>query len=38
MTSKVMIKFLSKFHFQIPLQLCRAVEKIETCDCNGQKF
>ena len=33
-----MIKFWSKFHFQIPLQFCRAVEKVETCDGNGQKF
>ena len=36
--SKVMIKFRSKFQFQIHLQFYRAVEKIETCDGNGQKF
>ena len=38
MISKVMIKFLSKFQFQIPLQFQRTVEKVETCDGNGQKF
>ena len=36
--SKVTIKFQSKFQFQIPLQFCRTVEKVETCDGNGQKF
>ena len=38
MISKVMIKFRSKFQFQIPLQFYRTVEKVETCDGNGQKF
>ena len=38
MISKVMIKFQSKFQFQIPLQFSRAVEKVETGDGNGQKF
>ena len=33
-----MIKFQSKFQFQIPLQFHRTVEKVETCDGNGQKF
>ena len=36
--SKVMIKFRSKFQFQISLQFYRTVEKVETCDGNGQKF
>ena len=34
MISKVMIKFRSKFQFQIPLQFYRIVE---TCDNNGKK-
>ena len=38
MISKVMIKFRSKFQFQIPLQFYRTVEKVETCDGHGQKF
>ena len=38
MTSKVMIKFPSKFQFQIPLQFYRTVKKVEACDGNGQKF
>ena len=38
MISKVMSKFRSKFQFQIPLQFYRTVEKVETCDGNGQKF
>ena len=33
-----MIKFRSKFQFQIPLQFYWSVEKVETCDGNGQKF
>ena len=33
-----MIKFWSKFQFQIPLQFYRTTEKLETCDGNGQKF
>ena len=37
MISKVMIKFRSKFQFQIPLQFYRTVKKVETCDANGQK-
>ena len=36
--SKVMIKFRSKFQFQIPLHFCRAVKKIKNCDVNGQKL
>ena len=35
MISKVMIKFRTKFQFQIPLQFYRAVEKVETFDGNG---
>ena len=38
MISKVMIKFRSKFQFQIPLQFYSSVEKVESCDGNGQKF
>ena len=38
MISKVMIKFRAKFQFQIPLQFYRTIEKVETCDGNGQKF
>ena len=38
MFSKAMIKFRSKFQIQIPLQFYWAVEKVETCDGNGQKF
>ena len=38
MISKVMIKFRSKFQFQIPLQFYRTVEKVEICDGNGQKL
>ena len=38
MISKVMIKFRNKFQFQIPLPFYRSVEKIDTCDGNGQKF
>ena len=34
--SKVMIKFRSKFQFQIHLKFYRTVEKVETCDGNGQ--
>ena len=37
MISKAMIKFQSKFQFQIPLQFYRTVEKVEICDGNGQK-
>ena len=33
-----MIKFRSKFQFQIPLQFYRIVEKVEVCDGNGQKL
>ena len=36
--SRVMIKFWSKFEFQIPLQLYRTVDKVETFDGNGQTF
>ena len=38
MISKVMIKFWSSFQFQIPLQIYRTIEKVETSDHNGQKF
>ena len=38
MISKVMIKFRSKFQFQISLRFYKTVEKVETCDGNGQKF
>ena len=38
MISKVMIKFRSKFQFQIYLHFYRTVEKVETYDDNGQKF
>ena len=38
MIRKAMIKFQSKFQFQIPLQFYRTVEKVETCDGNDQKF
>ena len=33
-----MINFPSKFEFQIPVQFYRTVEKVETCDGNGQNF
>ena len=36
MISKAMIKFRSKFQFQIPLQFYRTVEQVEICDSNGQ--
>ena len=36
--SKVMVKFWSKFQFQISLQFYRTVGKVETCDGNGQSF
>ena len=36
--SKVMIKFRSKFQFQIPLQFYWTAEKVKTCDGNVQKF
>ena len=38
MISKAMNKFQSKFQFQFPLQFYRTVEKVGTCDGNGQKF
>ena len=38
MISTAMIKFQSKFQFQIPLQFYRTVEKVETCDSTGQNF
>ena len=38
MISKALIKFRSKFQFQIPLQFYGTVEKVETCYGNGQKF
>ena len=38
MIGNVMVKFRSKFQFQIPLQFYRTVEKVETSDDNGQKF
>ena len=36
--SNVMIKFRSKFQFQISLQFYRTVEKVETCDGNAKSF
>ena len=33
-----MIKFRSKFQFQIPSQFYWTVEKVKTCYGNGQKF
>ena len=36
--SKTMIKFRSKFKFQIPLQFYGNDEKVETCDGNDQNF
>ena len=33
-----MIKFQFRFQFQIHLQFCRAVEKVQICDGNGQKL
>ena len=38
MISKAMIKFWSKFQFQLPSQIFGTVEKIEICDGNDQKF
>ena len=38
MISKAIIQFRSKFQFQIPLQFCITVLKVETCDGNSQKF
>ena len=38
MISKAVIKFRSKFQLQIPLQFYSTVEKVETCNGNGQKF
>ena len=38
MISKAMIKFESKFQFQIPLQFNRTVEKVEISDGNGQNL
>ena len=38
MICKVMIKFRSKFQFQIPLQFFRTIEKVQTCDGIGQKI
>ena len=37
MISKAMIKFRSKFQFQIPLKFYRTVEIVEICDGNGQE-
>ena len=33
-----MIKFRPKFQFQIPLKFYRTVQKVETCNDNGQKI
>ena len=33
-----MIQFRSKFMFQIPLEFYGAVEKVETCNGNGETF
>ena len=38
MISKDMIKFRSKFQFQIPLQFYRTLEKVEIRDGYGQKL
>ena len=38
MISKAIIKFRSKSQFQTLLQFYWTVEKVETCDGNGQKF
>ena len=38
MISKVIIKFRSKFQFEIPLQFYRTVKKVEICDGSCQKF
>ena len=38
MISRVMIKFRSKFQFQIPLKFYGKNEKVETCDDSVQKF
>ena len=38
MIRKAMLKFQSKFQFKISVQLYKKVEKVETCDGNGQKF
>ena len=37
MINKVIIKFISKFQFQIPLHFYKTFQKVETCDVNGQK-
>ena len=36
--AKVMIKFRTKFQFQIPLYIYRIVEQVGTCDGNVQRF
>ena len=36
--SETMIKFRSKFKFQIPLQFYGNDQKVETCDGNDQNF
>ena len=38
MISKGIIKFGSKFQFQIPLKIYRTVQTIETCNGNGGRF
>ena len=38
MISKTMIKFRTKLRLQIPLQFYKTVEKVETCDGNGQNL
>ena len=38
MISKAIIKFQSKFQFQIPLHFYRTVGKVEICNGNGQKL
>ena len=38
MISTAMIKFRSKFQFQISLQFYRTIEKDEICEGNGQKL
>ena len=38
MICKAIIKYRSKFQYQIPLQFYRTVEQVETYDGNGKKF
>ena len=38
MIGEAMIKFRTKFQFQIPFQFFKTVQKAEICDGNGQKL